>query len=226
MRLPSPIPRALSWLFEWPVARYSSDINQQLDVVLHRGRYKLITNGAIYSYSDLYTNYRLCFERLQWEIFPAKSCLVLGLGLASIPDMLVSRFKKEISFTAVELDETVTMLAQRYVLGPKNIKVDVFTADAASFLEWHQGRYDILCSDVFIGDHIPDDLQSVTALTAMRDLLQPGGLLLYNRLSRYKSDREQNLRFLHDVFLKVFPEGGYLDVEGNWMFVNRKDLFR
>lgn len=208
------------------MVRTSSSLNPELNVVLHRGRYKLLTNGAIYSYGDLYSNFRKSFERLRWDEHPVRTCLVLGLGLASIPDMLVNRFHKQIRFTAVEIDEVVTKLAYDYVLNPKGIKIEVFTADAASFLQWHHGKYDMICSDVFVGDAIPAELQTEEALQAMKEMLLPGGLILYNRLSRYKPDIDKSLKFRDEVFLKVFPEGGYLDVEGNWMFVNRMSSFK
>lgn len=210
-----------------PVGEFTSQHNQQLKILLHRGRYKLVTHGAIYSFSDLYSNFRKSFEQLDWEKFNIRSCLVLGLGLGSIPDMLVTRFKKkDIHFTAVEIDEKVIQLALDYVLQPKGINVQVFTADAASFLEWHHGKYDMICSDVFFGDQIPKALQTIEALESMKTMLMPNGLLLYNRLSRYEPDIRANQTFLDDVFLKVFPEGGYLDVQGNWMFVNKLEAFR
>src|SRR5690242_14142087 len=84
------IKRLLSHLVELPVANYNSEHNSELQVVLHKGRYKLLTNGAIYSFSDLYSNYRKTFERLDWSKLQIKSCLVLGLGLGSIPDMLIT----------------------------------------------------------------------------------------------------------------------------------------
>jgi spermidine synthase len=222
---PGRIRQWLSYLFEWPVVELSSEYNDLLKVVLHQGRYKLITEGAIYSFGDLYSNYRKSFERLHWTAHPMESCLILGLGMASIPDMLVTRFKKKMHFSAVEIDEVVTMLAYDYVLSPKKINVEVFTSDAASFLEWHEGKYDLICSDVFEGDKIPAELETIEALSAMRDLLNPGGILLYNRLSRYQADRDKNLIFRDNAFLKVFPAGGYLDVGGNWMFVNDMAAF-
>lgn len=84
----------------------------------------------------------------------------------------------------------------------------------------------MICSDVFVGDAIPTGLQSLEALTAMKEMLLPGGLLLYNRLSRFKPDIDKSLKFRDEVFLKVFPKGGYLDVDGNWMFVNQRLAFK
>lgn len=225
MATPSPLKLWLSYLFEWPVVEMGSAYNPLLKVVLHKGRYKLITEGAIYSFGDLYSNYRKTFEQLDWQSHPIQSCLILGLGLGSIPDMLVTHFHQKMEFTAVEIDEMVASLAYQYVLGPKKINVQVFTTDAASFLDWHEDSYDLICSDVFTGDLIPADLESMDALTAMRDMLNPGGLLLYNRLHRHKQDAEDNLKFRDQVFLKVFPKGGYLDVGGNWMFVNTMSSF-
>ena len=93
---PSPVLSWLSHLIEWPVEELSSEHNASLKVVLHRGRYKLITDGAIYSFSDLYANYRKTFEQLQWPQPPYGSCLILGLGMASIPDMLTTKFNKDL----------------------------------------------------------------------------------------------------------------------------------
>src|SRR5262245_42558966 len=121
-----------------PVMSTSSTFNPELKIVLHRGRYKLLTQGAIYSYGDLYSNFRLSFNRLRWEEHSIQSCLILGLGLGSIPDMLINRFHKPMKFTAVEIDEVVTKLAFDFVLNPKHINVEVFTADAGSFLQWHK----------------------------------------------------------------------------------------
>ncbi len=154
-----------------------------------------------------------------------RTCLVLGLGLGSIPEMLTGTFGKKIRFTAVEIDENVVELAMEFVLRPKGIQIQVFTSDAASFLEWHRGKYDMICSDVFVGDRIPDSLQTEEALEMMNDMLRPNGVLLYNRLSRYEPDIQASLDFNEKVFSRVFPQGGYLDVGGNWMFVSNMAFF-
>jgi hypothetical protein len=66
----------------------------------------------------------------------------------------------------------------------------------------------------------------VEALQRMKGLLSPKGVLMYNRLARYEPDIERSRKFLNDVFMKVFPDGGYLDVDGNWMLVSRMDYFK
>ena len=113
----------------------------------------------------------------------------------------------------------------KYVLKPKGINVQVFTADARSFLDWHNGKYDMICFDVFVGDRIPAELQTAEALEGLKAMLKPNGILLYNRLSRYGPDIQANNDFMDNVFKKVFPSGGYLDVDGNWMFVSEPEAF-
>src|SRR4029078_9090284 len=113
-KIPHP-KRWLSHVIELPVTKRSSDHNPELKVTLHRGRYKLITYGAIYSFEDLYSNFRKSFERLKWDQLEIGTCLVLGLGLGSIPDMLVTKFNKKISFVAVDIDEVVIEMALEYV---------------------------------------------------------------------------------------------------------------
>jgi hypothetical protein len=60
----------------------------------------------------------------------------------------------------------------------------------------------------------------------MNEMLRPGGIWLYTRLSRYKPDIDQSLRFRDEAFRRVFPDGDFIDVDGNWMFVNRMSAFR
>jgi hypothetical protein len=78
--------------------------------------------------------------------------------------------------------------------------------------------------DVFVDDVIPDEMQTTEYLQKLEASLSVDGLLMYNRLSRTKEDVEETKEFLHDVFLEVFPDGGYLDVGGNWMLLNRRDI--
>lgn len=58
----------------------------------------------------------------------------------------------------------------------------------------------MICADVFVGDRIPAELQTMDALISMKGMLKPNGLLLYNRLSRYQPDIDANLKFLDRIF--------------------------
>ena len=73
---------------------------------------------------------------------------------------------------------------------------------------------------------MPADFESIEFLQALRELLSPGGLLLYNRLAVTKKDRQNTRTFYQDRFRRVFPEGAYLEVGGNWMLLSHPDLLK
>jgi len=216
--------RLLSYLSEIHIESAPSDLNPHLYVSLSRGRYQLATRNAIYSFEDLYDNFKLTFEALDWERYRPANCLLLGVGLGSIPQMLENDFHQNLHYTGVELDENVLYLAQKYVLSGLNSHFEMHCRDAESFVNTTTEPYDLICMDVFVDDIIPDELQTRDFLESLQSILSNDGLLLYNRLARTRDDISSTKQFMDDLFQSVFPEGGYLDVRGNWMLLNRTDF--
>ncbi len=216
----------LSYLFELPVEHLGSDLNPHLYVSLKQGRYQLCTAGAVYSFGDLYTNFYRAFEAVQLERLPGDEVLVLGLGLGSIPLMLEQNFRKAFHYTAVEIDEVVIELAGRYALDELEAGIDLICADAYAFVMQSERRFDLICMDVFLDDLVPSEFEDRLFLSALRRLLAPGGLLLYNRLAATPRDQRRSRQFFEEDFLSVFPEGYLLDVKGNYMLLNGPTLLR
>ena len=107
---------AISHFWDVPVETTSSQFNPLLRVLLSRGRYQLTTRNAVYSFADLYDNFRVALAQVKWETWHGRKVLVLGLGLGSIPYMLEKHFWHSMEYTAVEIDEEVVYLANKYVL--------------------------------------------------------------------------------------------------------------
>jgi ubiquinone/menaquinone biosynthesis C-methylase UbiE len=215
----------LSYLFEIHLESAPSEVNPHLYVSLKNGRYQLCTAKAIYSFADLYGNFRQAFQHLNWNIVPGKSTLMLGFGLGSIPYMLEHIFQKEFDYTIVEIDENVIQLAQKYVMSEIHSPSVFHLADAFQFVITSEAKFDLICMDVFVEDVIPLQMETIEYCAALRDLLSPGGVLLFNRLSRTKSDMKATKAFFESIFLKVFEDGVYLDVNGNWILSNQKMAF-
>lgn len=199
--------------------------NPDLYVFLSKGRYQLVTSNAIYSWADLYANFVKAFQRLRWELLPGDDLLSLGLGLGSIPYMLETKFNKSFHYTAVEVDEQVIYLAQKYVLDELKIPIQVIHADAVAFIRQTSQKWDMICVDLFIDDEIPGGALSVDFIRDMKARLSEDGLILFNSLARTQDDMKESRRFLDEIFLPVFPAGGYLDVGGNWILVSDKRFF-
>jgi predicted membrane-bound spermidine synthase len=215
----------LSYLYEIPVEFVGSSVHQSLSVTLSKGRYQLSTPNAIYSYGDLYENFVRVFERIDWRRVPGDQVLLLGLGLGSIPYMLERKFNKSLQYTAVEIDAHVIRLAHKYVIAELKSQVTVWQADAADFVSGSHQQWDLICVDIFVDDVIPAPVLSPDFLADVKSCLTEGGLLLYNCLARSAKDIEATSNFLDNAFLKVFPDGGILDVGGNWILASDKDFF-
>ena len=217
--------RMLSYVTELHIESAPSELNPHLYVSLAKGRYQLATQNAIYSFADLYDNYRLAFEALKWTQLDGPDVLLLGVGLGSIPFMLENRFNRELRYTGVEVDENVLYLANKYVLHDLRSQLVMHCVDAWNFVIQSNENFDLICMDVFVDDVIPDRLISMDFLELLKDRLTPTGVLMYNCLARTEADIHSTNKFLIDEFLAVFPNGGYLDVRGNWMLVSRKNYF-
>lgn len=210
----------LSYIYEVHIESAPSELNPHLYVSLRSGRLQLCTANAVYSHADLYGNFRKAFEHLNWDHFKGNEVLILGFGLGSIPFMLETIFKKAFRYTAVELDENVMYLAQKYVLPDLKSNFTFHLMNAEHFVYSNDKKWDLICMDVFVDDKIPDEMQSIEFCQALEQSLASEGILIYNRLSRNKADLKDTDQYFKETFLKVFPNGSYLDVQGNWMLTN------
>jgi len=213
----------LSYLFEFHIESAPSEINPHLYVSLRRGRYQLSTANAVYSYADLYTNFKQAFEQINLDQRQIEEVLVLGFGLGSIPYLLEKTFNKKYRYTAIEIDENVLYLANKYALDDIESPISLMPTDAAIFVSYCQEKFDLICMDVFLDDEIPTYFETEDYLQQLKALLNPKGILLFNKLALTKEDIIKCENFL-PVFKKVFPQATYLDVQGNWIFVNRANL--
>ena len=213
-----------SYLWEMPVESTLSEVNREMHVLLRRGRYQLCTENAIYSFADLYGNFVKCFERLRLEELPGDRILILGFGLGSIPVILEKKFGRRYHFTAIEKDETVIYLANKYVVPDIRSPLEVICADALAFVHQTTEQYDLICVDVYLDDVVPEEFENIQFLYQLQNILHPQGLIISNKLSRNPADLQQTEAFFKQTFKHVFPEGIHLDVDGNWMLLNHGRL--
>ena len=211
----------LSYLTEFHIESAPSEINPHLYVSLNKGRYQLSTANAVYSYGDLYDNYFKSFRKKGVLNSNIETVLVLGFGLGSIPYMLEKKFDKKYHYTGIEIDENVIYLAEKYVLSDLNSSVELFCADAFTYVMQCRDKFDLIAMDVFLDDLVPNKFESPEFLNVLKELIAENGTLLFNRLSLTDQDLENTHFFFEHQFKQVFPNGSYLDVGGNWMLMNK-----
>ncbi|MFN4079352.1 MAG: spermidine synthase [Saprospiraceae bacterium] len=207
----------LSWLAPLTLESGSSVLNPELSVILSKGRLQLISGNAIYSWDDLYHNFTRLFESLDMRSRPRADVLLLGLGLGSVPYILEKKYGRRYAYTIVELDEMVADMASRYALDRLDSPVEIVVADALTFVEVCQQRFDMVIMDVFEDEMTPPQFETDAFLDDCIDLLRPGGILIYNRLANSEQQKRETNRFFERKFKRAAPEAAYLDTGGNWM---------
>ncbi len=215
--------KLLSYITELHIESTSSEHNPHLYVSLRDGRYQLCTANAIYSFEDLYDNFSEAFKYIDLDKIEGKNVLILGFGLASVPIILEKQLQKKIHYTGIEIDEEVLYLAHKYVMDELVSSFNLICADAFLYTMQCEEQFDLVIMDVFFDDLIPEKFESVPFLQQLQTLIKPSGLLMYNRLAFNEKDISKTKIFYEEIFSKVFPEGTYLEVKGNWMLLNRKD---
>jgi len=212
--------RLLSYVDDVLIERVEGEHNEELYVLLSKGRYQLCTANAIYSFADKYDNFKLSFDQLDWEKYEIETVLVLGLGLASIPYML-EKMGKKFKYTAIEIDENVVHLANKYVLDELKSPIEVQIADAHSFLLENKRKFDLILMDVFVDDYIPQKFRSTRFMEALQKAMEPGGLILYNLLNQTEADKKDAEEFF-EIFKTNFTGAHFMNVKGNKMLFYQK----
>ncbi len=218
--------RLKSYIIDVPIETVESGYNPYLNVILKRGQYQLLTENAIYSYGELYDNFSKAFKRIDLDRLKIENVLILGFGLGSIPLMLETLFHKKYHYTAVEIDPEVLRLANKYTVANLTSPVEFHLSDAATYAAFSEEKFDMICMDVFLDDMVPTELEQEEFLQDLKKMLAPNGILLFNKLAHYQKDKNIAQSFYQNHFKRIFTEGVYLDVQGNYILLNRGDIFK
>ena len=213
--------KILSRIVDIPLERASTEYNPDVELHLRNGRLLLTTPNAIYSYGDLYLNFYEAFRRLKPQNRPIREVLVLGLGMGSIPWMLEKKFGRAYNYTCVEVDEVIAGWAMQYTVPELKSPMTIYTAHAVPFVHSCTQRFDLVCVDLFLDEHVPDELDDPDFTAALAGLLNENGLLMWNRLADKGNLIERTEKFYENVFSKTFDDAHVLTFEGNWMLLNK-----
>ncbi len=213
--------KILSYLVDIQLDSAATALNPVLNLSLRKGRFYLTTTNAVYSFGDLYDNFTKTFYKVDFEKYKFQSLLVLGFGMGSVPYMLEQIFGQKMRCTGVEADVKIVEWTTKYTLPTLSQPIQLVHMDALAFVEKCTQKFDILVVDLFLDDVVPTQFEALSFLQKTKGLLNPNGLLLFNRLTDTDISISATQLYFEKTFKSVFPEGTYLDVDGNWMLANR-----
>ncbi|MBK9150655.1 MAG: fused MFS/spermidine synthase [Saprospiraceae bacterium] len=218
------ITRLLSYITDLHIESAQSDFNGHLHVLLSKGRYQLCTDNAIYSFGDLYDNYSESFKKIPLKILNNAEILLLGFGLGSIPFMLEKKFSVRAYYTGVEIDPEVIRLASRYVLPDLQSRIELVESDAAIYLHWNDHKFDLIASDIFVDDKIPEHFLNTEYLKLLKAHLTSAGFVMLNMLYKTEADRQLADQFYHEKFKAVFIDAAFIRIRNNVMLVSQASV--
>lgn len=217
--------KALSYFKEISLEQTSSLCNPYLEVLLVQGRHQLATKDAIYSFDDKYENFSYSFHLIDFSKLPGKKVLILGLGLGSVIYILEKMMKLKFEYTAVEVDNEICRLCNKYTLNDLKSYVEVIPAEAMSFLEFNDEKYDMIIMDIFQSAVIPQKFQTIDFLNTLRSKLTEGGLCLYNRMNITETDKSDN-EYFRENMKTVFPKMREISIKTNLVAINDGDFLK
>ena len=136
-----------------------------------------------------------------------EKALCIGMGIGIVPRQLA---RDGVRVDVVEINPAVVGLAQKYFdLDPGEFELSI--GDGRWFVNQSRKRYDAVILDAFLGDSTPSHLMSREAFTAIRNVLEPDGVLVINTFVDFGARRDffgaSLSRTLASVFASVRVHG-------------------
>lgn len=197
-----------SYIIPVRVETVSSSWNPVLEVQLYNGRYILNSDHMNYSYGSLQVLFRKIFRRLRLNWKSMDKALILGFGTGSIVSV-IRHYRPDCSITGVEIDDKVLDLWEKYFKTRTSKNVAVHHASAEKFIEESPHRYNLIVIDAYIDRDVPGELETLVFLTNVKKALEPGGVVVFNKVIYSKSGRDQ-LPVLKQLYETVF---GNVDIK-------------
>lgn len=213
--------KILSHFFSFSIEKTESKISGTLEVIYNRGRYGLCTKNAMYSFEDLYLNFRESFRQNDLRKYNIKKVLMLGAGLCSVPFIIEKKHGLFFNYHVVDIDPEILKFSKKYSLVELKSEIELICADATEFVKNDKHKYELVIVDLFIDDIVPDAFEQKEFLLSLKKLLSENGLLMFNRMANSDIALKKTESFYSKEFKSVFPKARVLEISSNRMLLNR-----
>lgn len=200
----------LSYVWDIPIERTSSEQNSYLEVVWSMGRKMLNTKNANYSFGNGYKVFERAFKQIEDSIPSITKVLVLGFGCGSVEHLLLNKYHASADLTGIEYDPVIIELYNKY-FKQVNSNSKIIEGDALEFIKGSNEHYDLIIIDLF------DDLSTVPFIyedhftNALVDHLRENGILIYNTVKQ--EELRSKSTTLGIKLSKHFKEVSFLDFQ-------------
>ena len=194
----------LSYILPISIESTTGTLSPELEVSLYRGRYLLNGKLVNYSYGGLHTIFEQLFRELRIERYEFNKVLLLGMGAGSIVSLLLREYKLPCSITGIEGDDVVIALARKYfgIAGYKDLLIR--QSDAMDFVENCNDKFDLIISDLFVEEEVPEKFSSRYYLKQLKRLSMDHACVIFNKMTE-KPIHKKEFETLSKSFREEFP---------------------
>jgi len=183
--------KAVSYLWDFPVEKATSEISGQLQVRMVNGTRVLDSRNANYSYGSLHRLFRKAFHHLDFsELSPSSGILLLGLGAGSVDSILRNEYGIQVPITAVDIDPVIIRLATQYFGIRQYDDLHIICQDASVYLKEENGSFGLIIVDLFVDNDVPEPFITPGFLSGCRDKMTKDGIMLFNFIVHTKKQQE------------------------------------
>jgi len=180
----------------------NSEFNGKIGVIEVGSTRKLSVGGVVQSVNWDSPNagrqvWGRLVENLHEQTPNLKKVMVLGLGGGSVQHLLAKKFP-EIHITSVEIDKTMVEVAKKYFKLEEIPNHRVIVSDALKVIAVPEeygiplNSFQAVIVDIFCGQKYPDLGSSGNFFAGVKNLVVPGGLVVFNRIYLERHQEEVN----------------------------------
>lgn len=202
-----------SYLFDTVVESFDSPKNGKINVVMLEGKLMVNTRNANQSFDGLHFLFQAVFSYLQVEKNMPQNVMCLGLAGGSVVHILKNELQLNCKIIAVEYDEIMVKIAQKYFDLQQFNNLDVITKDAFIYAaeQADKSTFDLIIVDLFEDNKA---VEKIYDAAFNEQLLQmcPHGTIIINTICNTKIQENQTQKLLGfyqnkglDCEVKTFP---------------------
>jgi spermidine synthase len=193
-----------SFLYPQLVEVRKGTITPYLEIRKSRGKYILNSITVNYSFGGAHLIFEQLFRKINIQQFDFKNVLILGMGAGSVISLLRVKYRINCSITAVENDQVVLELAEKYFDIRKYRSLDIISGDAYRYVCETKEKYDLIISDIFVDADVPKIFASSEYLLNLKRISNERCCIIYNKMTE-QSIHKKELGELSQIFDCIFP---------------------
>ena len=183
----------------------NSSINGEITIYSLFGSPKMYIGGLLQSGGIVSDIWKKGAKVVSSNMRQASSILILGLGCGTAAKVFSQKWPKA-EIIGVEIDSEIIRLGKKYFGLDKIPNLKIVCGDAIDWVKKNaKGTFDLVIVDLYLGEKIPSESESLDFLRDLKNLLNRNGVIIFNRIfwGKHKAQAEDFVKRSEKLFSKV-----------------------